>query len=444
MTNTLPSRRPDSEPRADISNLVPFVRPSRPSGLLDHDRTIPRARIVLDEAPETLAPETLAPETLGPEPVDDVYAKTLQVEKLPAPEWAEYERVGLGPAKVASARLPKLVVSSYRLLGFAILTLIVAVLVGYIATTTFYFLNTTWVKPVVISANDEKVVTLRAELAAQENQRDRLAAELDETERAIAAHQLFQLEFARAIQTDLQGRQAALARVRSLARTAAATRTQIRQSTDAYAADHTSKMAQEYEAGLIDRSTLLGGKYQLAQITTSNLSLAERHADLRQRAAELAVETRALDALLANKSGGGLSYDVLKIKREYEESGRALHKATANRSLLQTALVRQDAIIAGLRQSSYLRAAADHATVALVPYENLAGVRAGTTVHACRLEMVVCREVGRVLEVLPGEVTFDHPHRDTTLRGQLVELRLTETAAAAEDVLFVGGAPLAL
>jgi len=33
------------------------------------------------------------------------------------------------------------VVSSYRLLGFGILSIIVAVLVGYIATTVFYFLN---------------------------------------------------------------------------------------------------------------------------------------------------------------------------------------------------------------------------------------------------------------------------------------------------------------
>lgn len=399
---------------------------------LDEDRTIPRM--------------LFAPETLDAEPAndhaDDPYARTQQVERLEPEPYADYARIGLAPTPAAGGRIPKLIVSSYRLLGFAILSLIVVVLVGYVATTTFYFFSTSWVTPVAVSASDEKVVKLKAELAAQHNVRDRLVAELDATERAITAQSDFQLAFAQAIQTDLEGRQATLGRVRELASKAARTRSQIRASTAAYATDHADKIAKEYDAGLIDRSAMLDGKYQLAQLSTSNLSLAERQADFEQRAAQLAGETRALDALLADGATGRLSYEVLKIKRDYDDSARALHKATADRQLLQTALARQDEIIAGLQQAPYLKALADGATVALVPYANLAAVTPGATLHACRLEMVLCREVGRVLAILPGEVTFPHPQRDTVLRGQLVELRLTEPTAAAEDVLFAGGAPL--
>jgi hypothetical protein len=60
--------------------------------------------------------------------------------------------------------------------------------------------------------------------------------------------------------------------------------------------------------------------------------------------------------------------------------------------------------------------------------------------------MVLCYHVGEVLEVLPGEVQFKHPHRDKQLRGQMVELKLDkeDADAASDDVLFAGGKPLLL
>jgi len=68
---------------------------------------------------------------------------------------------------------------------------------------------------------------------------------------------------------------------------------------------------------------------------------------------------------------------------------------------------------------------------ALEPYENLDGVTNGTALYGCRLAMVGCHQVGTVIEVLPGEVTFKHPHRDSDVRGQMVELRMTDADALA-------------
>jgi hypothetical protein len=316
------------------------------------------------------------------------------------------------------------------------------VLVGYIATTAFYYLSSSWAAPVAISPSDEKVVALKAQLAEQQNARDRLAAELDDTDRAIAAEQDFQSEFSRAIQSDLKGRQAALERVKQLASQAQSTRIQIRDANQQYAKDHASAISKDYDAGLIDRSAMLNGRYQLAQITASNLSLAERQAEFEQRAAQLASETRALDAILGGKTDVALSYDVLKIKRDYDASKLALARASQQRKLLQQSLVRQNELLANLGDSAFLRVVADKATVAQVPYENLKSVHAGTTVYACRAQMLWCHQVGSVRAVLPGEVTFQHPHRGTSVRGQLVELDLREPDAAANSVLFLGGAPL--
>ena len=110
--------------------------------------------------------------------------------------------------------------------------------------------------------------------------------------------------------------------------------------------------------------------------------------------------------------------------------------------MLKLALERENKLLRSLEQSSYLRALSDHAQVAFVPYGNLTKVEKGADLYGCKLGMVICHKVGTVLEVLPSEVQFKHPHKDKMLRGHMVELELDQTSAAEDDVLFVGGRPL--
>ncbi|MEO6772926.1 MAG: hypothetical protein ABI467_07870 [Kofleriaceae bacterium] len=366
-----------------------------------------------------------------------------QVPDLRPARWAAFEKLGLVARSIDPKTWSKHVVTAYRLLGFAILTIIVVVLIGYITTTAFYYWSNSWIVPTALAPTDEKIVGLQGQLAERENQRDQTAMALDQAERAIAVQQAFQGEFAKAIQSDLDGRKAALERMHQLAHAAASTRSQIKRSNNAYASESQRRMAQEWKAGLIDRNAMLSGKFQLAQISSSNLSLIERQADYETRAEDLEAQTRSLEALLAHTTTpGAMSYDVLKIKQEYEASRLETQKAIETRDTLKTALAREDKLVGALKQSAYLRAMADGAQVAFVPYGNLAKVKQGDHLYGCRLGMVFCHEVGTVLEVLPGEVLFKHPNRDKQLRGQMVELKLQDGVAATDDVLFVGGRPM--
>ncbi|HEY5937304.1 MAG TPA: hypothetical protein VIU61_21795 [Kofleriaceae bacterium] len=394
-------------------------------------------------APVTQAP-VAKPVVQQPAPVIQQPVQQAQPQQQ---QWAQYEALGLGePKQPLRTHVSKLVVSAYRLLGFAILTIIVVVLVGYIGSTAFFYMSDTWTVPTAVSATDEKVVGLQAQLAEQQNNRDRIADELNQAERAIVMQQTFQSEFAKAIKGDLEGRKAELGRVRALASNASATRSAIKNQNSAYAKSSRRKMAEEYAAGLIDRNAMLSGKFQIAQITSSNLSLAERQADFETRAADLEAQTRSLDAILENAESAediALSYEVLRIKQEFEASRLDLAKAVEARNTLKANLERQDKIVGSLKQSAWIRAINDGAAVAFVPYANLPNAKKGAPLYACKLGMIFCRHVGEVLEVLPGEVTSKHPNRDKQLRGQLVELKLDEedADAAADDVLFVGGKP---
>ncbi|HEY5924972.1 MAG TPA: hypothetical protein VIV11_24995, partial [Kofleriaceae bacterium] len=210
----------------------------------------------------------------------------------------------------------------------------------------------------------------------------------------------------------------------------------------AFAVQHSARLAREFRAGLVDRSRMLHGKQELAQISTSTLSIAERQAELDTRADELASAVAGLGALAGTQTSAALSYDVLTIKRDFDASKLALAAAHDTRAMLDASLRRYNQLIANLEQSAYLRAVRDRASVAVVPYENLRNVSAGAPLYACRAAMVMCRRVGHVIDVLPGEVSVRHPHRERQLRGRMIELGLDEPAAARDDVLFVGGAPL--
>jgi hypothetical protein len=360
----------------------------------------------------------------------------------PDPRYAEFADLGLDkPPRPAG--MQRLIVSTYRLLGFGILSIIVVVLIGYIATSAFYFVSSSWIQPMVVSPTDERVLQLKSELAEQASVRDKIAVDLQHTDRFIAAQQDFQTEFVKAVQADLAERKSSLGRVAQLARQYRGERSRIRSSNDDFARMSKEEISREYKAGLVNRDGLLNGAYQQGQIANSNLSLAERQAEFENRAASLEKESAALEGVLSKKANAGvLSYEVLKIKRDYDTSRLETAKATEERKALQDSLERHDAILKSIRQSPQLRAADRKADVAFVPYSNFDGLKVGTPVYACAIEMLICHEAGKVQAILPGEVTSKHPNREKQLRGQMVELALDDADAAEENVLFVGRKPL--
>ncbi len=428
------------------------IDPAKPKGESEHE---PRLEVVRQGIVPLPKPEQPNEPAQMPKVIVDLTDDS-PAQRRARRKWQTYDDIGLpppehkpethgdaGPApsyvhKVAS----KLIVSTYRLMGFGILTIIVVALVSYVATTLFYYASHSWMVPTAISTSDEKVVQMRSELAAQQNNRDKLAADLTSTDKAILAERAFQNEYAKAIAADVEGRKMSLEKVRELAGTAASTRTEIRSANDDFASNEQKRAEEEYKAGLIDRNGMIAHKQQMAGLATTNLGLAEKQADYERQAYELELQTKALEGLVSGGGGHALSYDVLKIKRDYDSSKLEVERDIAQRDALKASLQRVDTIIAGLKKSPYLRALDEGAQVAMVPYANVEKAHKGAPLYACKLGMMWCHEVGTVTEVLPSEVQVESPHGGKTARGVMVEMKLTDPDAAREDVLFAGGKPL--
>jgi hypothetical protein len=81
---------------------------------------------------------------------------------------------------------------------------------------------------------------------------------------------------------------------------------------------------------------------------------------------------------------------------------------------------------------------------AFVPYDNEGGVKVGTPVFDCYLNMIVCRQVGTVSRVFTDEQHAMHPIFKTDIRGTFVQLALTNQRSAKSKTLFIGGKPLGI
>jgi hypothetical protein len=81
------------------------------------------------------------------------------------------------------------IVRVYKAAGLVALTAILVGLVGFLIVNIFYFFDHTWVRPVVLSPNHQKVVEASNQLADAKTRGSRLSGELASLEESLAANE---------------------------------------------------------------------------------------------------------------------------------------------------------------------------------------------------------------------------------------------------------------
>jgi hypothetical protein len=150
----------------------------------------------------------------------------------------------------------------------------------------------------------------------------------------------------------------------------------------------------------------------------------------------LARATAASAGLLEQLAAGDDRADRLELELELERLEAEFVVGRARRSVAVARTAAQQTVLAELEIQPMFRAMRAATEIAFVPYEQLPGVRAGAHVVACVWRVFDCREVGRVTEVLPGEVAMQDP-AGVLVRGQYVVLVLADRDASYARVLRV-------
>ncbi|MCS6915308.1 MAG: hypothetical protein RMK29_08875 [Myxococcales bacterium] len=343
-------------------------------------------------------------------------------------------------------------VSLYKALGFLVLSAILFALGAYLSLNLFYLGDRAWVVPAVIAPTDTRVLQVSAQVAQYSSERARLAAQrkellarLEDMDRVVAAEQAFQRNFRATVQADLHARSQDLERLQKLGEAARGTQGEIERARRAYTVMSRQRLDDLLQARLIDSEQFISGTYHLAQIAHSNLSLAREQAAIQQQAAAMRREIDALRSLASPRPGtlAIMTYEMLRIQRDLERSLLEQARAEGSREALRQGIAaldqslgEYDRLLATARNSPLLRATGGNLTVAYVPYANLDNATEGTPLFGCYLGILICRRVGRIVEHLPGEVSFQHPLRNQTLRGRMVQIELDEARWAEEQVLL--------
>ena len=231
-------------------------------------------------------------------------------------------------------------------------------------------------------------------------------------------------------------------RLLALDKSFASTRAEVASSGRAFSSMSKKRLAAEYGAHFIDRETAVTGALQLSQLAQGNLNLAERSVELYKRRAELSRETAELGAVVGQKAANRHSIEVLRMIQDVRKAEVELAKAHDNRGVLRRTLDRYDSMVKTIGDSPYIRAVAGKDNIAFVPYDNADRVKAGTPLYGCAIGPLFCHKVGTVVALLGGEMLYKHPLHNTQLRGQPVQIQLTDVSDAERKVLFVGGRPI--
>ena len=365
--------------------------------------------------------------------------------------------------KIDAMQLNKLIVSAYKVMGFAILTTILLGLISYLGINVFYLVSRSWIAPAIISPVDERVLQLNAQLAQEMSLRDKLMADrldmmarLNDSNRIVATEEAFQHSFALAMQADLADRKAELAKFQGLIGTYNSTQSEVFRSSEAFSGMSRGRMQELMSAHVIDQDAFLQGQYQLAQMAGSNLGLAVKNAEIDSRVTDLKRQVSSLDATIQGigndkdkAKDAAFSYEILRIKHEFDKSVLDAKKAEDQADGYKQAIVsidntlsRYDRILKNIQDSPYMKAAEHNLTVAFVPYDNIGNVEKGKTVYGCSLGLFWCHKIGTIAELLTGEVMGKHPLHNQEIRGVFVEMQLEDPKWAEETVLHVGHAPL--
>ena len=355
------------------------------------------------------------------------------------------------------ARLNTAAVNAYKVAGIAVLAAILAGLLSYLSLQGFFVFSRGWVAPTILSPTDERVLRLSVQLAEQTAARDRLAGErrdlqakLDDAERVLSQQLTFQQQFRNALRLDRAGRAQELSLLLALRSKYLVAQDEVVSANRAYAGLTRTREDALLAASLVDRERYLTTNHQLAEMSQVDLSLAERGIDIQSRIGRLQRDVRSIDTMARGaRRDAALSLDLLKLQQDYVRSTADVAKATASRDNLAeqlrvtaSSVERFERLVAALRNSPYLKAMEDHVTVAFVPYENLGHAHQGVPLYRCAFGLIVCSQVGVIGQTLDGEVQQQHPIRTTTLRGAMVEIRLTDGDGAREKLLHVSHPPL--
>ncbi len=202
----------------------------------------------------------------------------------------------------------------------------------------------------------------------------------------------------------------------------------------------TKRALENFNAGLVTRGdyekevqTLRQNEVALLENNRARSSTEEKKDEALLGQSSLARRSGAMPELLSrNTQMVQVTLELLRIQSE----NRAKR---AERAALKEQIERIESLQKQLQNRPIFKASEKSLYAAFVPYTQLDAMHTDADVYECKFGFFLCRRVGRVAEIVPGEVSAPDPW-GAPARGQYILLDLLETKAGTAKVLHIRGA----
>lgn len=361
----------------------------------------------------------------------------------PESKVSDSEAEGRNPSaaeRVHSAHY-KLVLMLYRVFAITVLYLVLAGIFTYAWIMGFYAVNTSWAAPVILSAADEKSLDFREKLVTSQQTIEDVkvdAKKMSDSLGEMKEHRAALLALAPQLKD-------AIAREAVHNKTVGPELEQLDQQKLADNAKTQKVLAQlkELEANINkDLAAGLITKGDAAQQLSALNQTQDSYTDSK------IAEVLLTDSVLDKTSTGTDTLNVLEKQAELQSEVAQLDIAisVAEKEFYEDSrqIDRLREAIATAKQSPYYLNASGGGTLyfAFVPYDNQAQAVIGTSIYDCYLNMVLCRHVGTVKAIFPGEEQAIHPIFKTQIRGFLIQMNLDHPDSARSKTVFFGRKPV--
>jgi hypothetical protein len=201
----------------------------------------------------------------------------------------------------------------------------------------------------------------------------------------------------------------------------------------------TQKAEVDLNAGLITRMDYAKELQRLSELQRSVLDNERNRLQGQSSMYELQVAEQALRAKQDAPVGPQVlqsQEQLVRVELEIQRLESDMHVKSGLRDAALTRFGEVDLLADQLRSRPLFRAVNRKLDLAFVPYTQLDGVVPRAEIYACSWGIFFCKSVGRVTEILEGEVTQQDPW-GTPARGLYAVLSLTDHSAARAKTLRV-------
>jgi hypothetical protein len=348
---------------------------------------------------------------------------------------------------VSRAQAPRVRAGWTRVLALFALACIV-LSVGEAASAAYHAWQDAFVMPIILSPDSDLVLPSKLSLAQLEGEHQAQAARASEAEQKIevAERGLAKLaELKHMASNSLTWSDTMTANQSASTATDLRVLTTQRQLMTQHIAEqeaYVQEMQRNLASGLVRKSDLLREKSQLSQMRIAALDnerqrVASSTLHEQQALARAARRERSAQAELATPEMLQQRDQVVRIELEIMRLQAERDARAGELNVAREEAKKLEQLITEMRRRPVFRAIDAAQNVAFIPYAQISHVQVGASVFECRvLGMFSCESVGKVLEVLPGEVNMQDPW-GTPARGQYAILDLREPNAARAKALRI-------